>query len=283
MYPINPRKPGAALARRAAETRAAIVAMAEGRDGAINLIDGGALEWDFGGAIARLEADGIAWRIGDRIRVIEIKSFPIVDGRADSGKVGSAAWQSAVYVAALVDLIEAAGIDPSIVSTEVLLIASKNTSLVPTVVPIDVSRHVRSLRRMLDRRATIPTILAALPPGVTLDTDDMDDDEAAEHLTFVLETLGTNYLPSCLSGCPLAYHCRERARAAGEAACLGTDARASLGAVRWLGRALELARHAPPDASEADVAAQLTRAQDLLDAAALPTAPPGVRRRRDAA
>ena len=52
--------------------------MAEGREDACNLIDGGALQWDFGGAIARLEADGIAWRIGDTIRVVEIKSFPIV-------------------------------------------------------------------------------------------------------------------------------------------------------------------------------------------------------------
>lgn len=283
LYPIDPRNPGLALARRAAETRSAIVAMAEGREGAINLIDGGALEWDFGGAIARLEADGIAWRIGDRIRVIEIKSFPIVDGRADSGKVGGAAWQSAVYVAALIDLLEDAGLDASIIATEVLLIASKNTSLLPTVVPLDVSRHVRTLRRMLERRATISTILAALPPSVTLDTDGLADDEAADHLAGVLETLGTNYLPSCLSGCPLAYHCRERARAAGDAACLGVDARASLGAVRTFGRALELAHGAPADAAEADVARQLEHAQALLDAAGLPTALPVIRPRRNAA
>ena len=104
IYPIDPRKPDVALGKRAAETRNAILAMAEGRDDAYNLIDGGALQWDFGGAVARLEADGIAWRIGDLIRVIEIKSFPVVDGRADSEKVGAAAWQSAVYVAALGDL-----------------------------------------------------------------------------------------------------------------------------------------------------------------------------------
>jgi hypothetical protein len=282
LYPVDPRNPSRALARRAAETRSAIVAMAEGRDGAINLIDGGALEWDFGGAIARLEADGIAWRIGDRIRVIEIKSFPIVDGRADSGKVGGAAWQSAVYVAALIDLLEDAGLDASIVSTEVLLIASKNTSLVPTIVRLDVSRHVRTLRRMLERRASISTILAALPPGVTLDTEGLDEDEAADHLADVLETLGTNYLPSCLSGCPLAYHCRERARASGDTACLGVDARASLGAVRTLDRALELAHGAPADPAEADVARQLMRAQALLDVAGLPAALPPARR-RDAA
>lgn len=282
MYPIDPRRPDVALAKRAAETRAAIVAMADGRKDAYNLIDGGALQWDFGGAIARLETDGVAWRIGDLIRVIEIKSFPIVDGRADSEKVGAAAWQSAVYVAALVDLVEAAGLDPSVVSTEILLIAAKNTSLVPTVVKVDVSGHVRSLRRMLARRATIPTILRALPDGVTIDTDGMDEDEAARHIAEVLDTLGTNYVPSCLRGCALAFHCRATARAGGDPACLGPDARASLGPVRTLGRALELAAGAPADSTERDTAEQLMRAQRLLSAASLPTAPPRPKRRKAA-
>jgi len=283
MYPIDPRRPDIALGKRAAETRSAIVAMAEGRDDAYNLIDGGALQWDFGGAVARLEADGIAWRIGDLIRVIEIKSFPVVDGRADSEKVGSAAWQSAVYVAALVDLVEGAGLDPGIVSTEILLIAAKNTSLVPTIVPVDVSRHVRHLRRMLARRETIPTILEALPDGVTLDTEGIDEQAAGEHVSGVLEALGTNYLPSCLSGCPLAFHCRDRARSAGDPACLGANVRASLGAVRSLDRALELADGAPPDSSESDSAELLIDARRLLSDASLPTAPPQPRPRRRAA
>ena len=70
---------------------------------------------------------------------------------------------------------------------------------------IEVSRQVRTLRRMLARRATIPTILAALPPGVTLDTTGMNEEEAAGHIAEVLDTLGTNYEPSCLSTCPLAF------------------------------------------------------------------------------
>jgi hypothetical protein len=273
MYPIDPRRPDVALARRAAETRAAIVAMARGDEDAYNLIDGGALQWDFGGAIARLETDGVAWRIGELIRVIEIKSFPIVDGRADSEKVGAAAWQSAVYVAALVDLVEGAGLDPSIVSTEILLIAAKNTSLVPTVVKVDVSRHVRALRRMLARRATIPMILEGLPDGVSLDTAGMSDEDAAAHIAEVLEQLGTSYAPSCLRGCSLAFHCRANARAAADPACLGPDARASLGPVRSLDRALELADGAPADGSEEETAAQLMRARRLLTDASLPTRP----------
>jgi hypothetical protein len=272
LYPITPANPSLALAKRAAETRSAIVAMAEGKKDAYNLIDGGALQWDFGGARARLEADGIAWRIGDQIRVVEIKSFPVVDGRADSEKVGGAAWQTAVYVAALIDLLQTAGLDPSIVSTEVLLVCAKNTSLVPTVVKIDVSRHERTLRRMLARRASIPSILGSLPPGVTLDTAGMSDGEAATHVADVLETLGTSYEPSCLSYCPLALHCRDTARLSGNPACAGLD----LGSLRSIGRALELAQGAPADTTEEDIAEHLGRAERLLAQASLPTSTPTI-------
>lgn len=279
LYPINSRNPQIALRKRALETKNAIIAMAQGKSDAPNLIDGGALQWDFGGAIARLEADGIAWRIGDKIHVVEIKSFPVVDGRADPDKVGGAAWQTAVYVAALVDLLEAEGLDPSIVSTDVLLICAKNTSLVPTLVTVDVSRRERQLRRMLARRETIPSILAALPPGVTLDTEGMTDQEAAEHVAIVLDTLGTSYNPSCLAACPLALHCRDTARASGSPACLGLD----LGSVRSLDRALELASGAPPDTTEADIAEHLLRAAQLLRRASLPTDPPDLQAAQGAA
>jgi hypothetical protein len=269
LYPIDTRNPTIALGKRASETKKAIIAMAEGREDAYNLIDGGALQWDFGGAIARLEADGIAWRIGDQIRVVEIKSFPIVDGRADSEKVGGAVWQTAVYVAALVDLLEDEGLDPGVVSTEVLLVCAKNTSLVPLVVKVDVTAQVRTLRRMLERRATIPKILASLEPGVTLDTIGMTDDSAAEHVAEVLETLGTHYASSCLSSCPLALHCRETARVSGNPACADLD----LGSVRSIGRAIELSKGAPPDSAEEDIAAQLRRAAHLLATAGVD--PPG--------
>ena len=94
--------------------------MARGSETAFNLIDGRAWGWDFGGTHARLETDGIAWRLGGQIRVIEIKSFPIVDGQADPEKVGAA-----VYVATLADLLAGEGFDPEFVSTTVLLVARR--------------------------------------------------------------------------------------------------------------------------------------------------------------
>jgi hypothetical protein len=265
-YPIDPHEPEPALAARARETHSAVVAMARGEADAPNLIDGGALRWDYGGAFARLETDGIAWRLGGRIHVIEIKSFPIVDGRADPEKVGEAAWQAAVYVSAITDLLAAAGLDTRLVSSEILLVCPRNTSLMATLARVDVQRQARSLRRLLDGRATIAEALGHLGEGVTLDTSRMQDTETVQHLTQVLERLGTNYLPSCLATCPLAFHCRARARAQGSPGQLGTDVRASLAGVKSLSRVVELADGALAAPTEADAAATLARARRLMRA-----------------
>lgn len=266
MYPVSPRNVDEMLRKRADATRDAILRMAAGDDSAPNLIDGGALQWDFGGAMARLETDGIAWRLGGRIRVLEIKSFPIVDGRGDPEKVGAAAWQAAVYVSAIQDMLTEAGYEREAVSSQVLLVCPKNTSLVPTLAPLDVARQARSLRRLLNGRKEVPEILAALGEGISLKTEGMDEPTAASHLAEVLQRLGTNYLPSCLASCPLAYHCRDRARAEGDPACIGPEVRTGLAGVTSLPRVLELTAGAPPTPSEADTAEILQRANRLLRA-----------------
>ena len=266
MYPIGPRNADEMLRKRADATRDAVLRMAGGDDSAPNLIDGGALQWDFGGATARLETDGIAWRLGGRIRIIEIKSFPIVDGRGDPGKVGAAAWQAAVYVSAISDMLAAAGYDGGVLSSEILLICPKNTSLVPTLAPVDVSRQARALRRLLNGRKQVPEILAALGDDLTLNTDGMDEATAASRLADVLERLGTNYLPSCLASCPLAYHCRDRARSAGDPACVGPEVRSSLAGITSIPRVLELTSGSPATAEEAAAAEVLERASRLLRA-----------------
>ncbi len=263
-YKISGKNTDQMLAKRAEETRCALVDMARGVPEAYSLIDGGALEWDYGGVIARLEADGIAWRIGGRIHVVEVKSFPIVDDRADPEKVGAAARQAAVYVAALRDLLRQEGVAPEAVSTKVLLVCPRNTSLTATMKVIDVERQTRSLLRLLSTRESIDDLLAKMGTNVSLDTSGMDDEAAKRHLARVLEMLGTNYLPSCLSSCPLAFHCREHARAGGDPGCLGMDVRASLGPVKALPRVIALAKGAKPTPEEADAAAMLVRAQQLV-------------------
>ena len=204
--------------------------------------------------------------VGGRIRVLEIKSFPIVDGRGDPEKVGAAAWQAAVYVSAIQDMLTEAGYEREAVSSQVLLVCPKNTSLVPTLAPLDVARQARSLRRLLNGRKEVPEILAALGEGISLKTEGMDEPTAASHLAEVLQRLGTNYLPSCLASCPLAYHCRDRARAEGDPACIGPEVRTGLAGVTSLPRVLELTAGAPPTPSEADTAEILQRANRLLRA-----------------
>ena len=267
-----PIKPGMAkeardkvLARRAEETRKIVVDMAREAPGALQLIDGGAMQWNYGGVTARLEADGIAWRLGGRLHVIEIKSFPIVDGQADPDKVGSAARQAAVYVAALRDLLEDEGLDPDLVSTRILLVCPKNTSLFPTARVIPVERQVRALRRMLANRESIDEIIDRLEDGANLGMAGLDTESAREKLDKVLEAIGTNYVPGCLGSCSLAYHCRERARTAGDPACLGQSVRASLGVVQSLPRVIELADGAAPSEGEEDVANMLVQARRFLE------------------
>lgn len=273
LFPINRKDPDFALAKRAEATRNAVLAMARGEEGAATVIDGGALVWDYGGAVARLEADGIAWRIGGRLHVIEIKSFPIVDNRADPVKVGAAARQSAVYVAALRDLLRDAGLNPEFVSAQVLLVCPKNTSLRGTVKVLDVRSQLRTLRRILSTWTSIPVLLSRLDPEMNLEIDGLAERQAAERLATVMERLGTNYTPSCLSSCALAFHCRERARAAALAGVLGPEVRNGIGEVPDLRRAVELAQGAPPSTDEEDSAALLRRAADLLEEAGLPAMP----------
>ena len=65
------------------------------------LLDHPLLSLDVAGRTVYLEPDLVAARLGGRFHVVEIKSFAIVDGQADSAKVSAAAVQAAVYVLAL--------------------------------------------------------------------------------------------------------------------------------------------------------------------------------------
>jgi len=277
LFPLNRRDPAPALERRARATREAVLAMAAGRRSAPSLLDGAAIELDLGGVGARLEADALAWRLRGRLAVVEIKSWPIVSGRADPEKVGAALWQAAVYVFALIELVREAGFDPAaVISQAVVLVAPAEFALRPTAVEVDASRHVAHLQRLLGSWESLTEILAALPRETKLDTSSLSERQAAEHVDLILKGLGTSYQPGCLGFCALAYHCRAQARAAGDPSVLRQDARARLGTVGSLGRALELARKAPPRWGEQEVARELARAHGLL-ALARDQAPPAGR------
>ena len=127
------------------------------------LLDHPLLRLRVGGRHAYLEPDLIALRLDGTIHVIEIKSFAVIDGQADGGKVAAAAIQSAVYVRALRDLMAEAGADPAAVSHRTILVAPKDFSSQPTATSLDVRKQLGVLDRQLSRIASIEDLLARYP------------------------------------------------------------------------------------------------------------------------
>jgi hypothetical protein len=85
-----------------------------------------------------------------------------------------------------------------------------------------------------------------------------------------VESVPATYAPECLSACELAFHCRDRSRAAGAVTALGRPVRAELGGLTTVEDVLAAARGEAGDPDDPAVAA-LRRAAALraeaLDAA----------------
>lgn len=221
------------------------------------LIDHPLLTLDIAGQTVYLEPDLIAWAQHGRLQVVEIKSFAIIDGQAESAKVSAAAVQAAVYVLALRDLLSRLGHDPSTVSHEVVLVCPRDFTLQPTAVILDVRKQLSTLRRQLSRLASVETLVDGLPAGLTFDLAL----EAAD----LIEALGhiePRYAPECLSACELSVYCRNEA--AGSTAALGRAVRESLGGIPTVHEVLALAegRQTPTD-EQAEAAALLQAALRL--------------------
>ena len=92
----DPKRPS----ERVASTRAAL-AQASQAPGVWTLLHHPLLRLEVAGSTVLLEPDVVAVHPDGRWTVVEIKSFPILDGSADPAKVGAAARQAAVYVLAL--------------------------------------------------------------------------------------------------------------------------------------------------------------------------------------
>ncbi|MFJ4537511.1 hypothetical protein ACIP39_16305 [Streptomyces tibetensis] len=80
--------------------------------GAWTLLDHPMLALDVAGSPAFLEPDAVVVHPDGSWTVVEIKSFPLLDGSADPAKVGAAARQAAVYVLALEELATRLGAEP---------------------------------------------------------------------------------------------------------------------------------------------------------------------------
>ncbi|HEU5108339.1 MAG TPA: hypothetical protein VFT95_07255, partial [Micromonosporaceae bacterium] len=139
-------------------------------DGGGTLFDHPLLRLDVGGRDVYLEPDLVAFQHAGMFHVVEIKSFPVIDGQADGGKVAAAAIQSAVYVLALRRML---GEDR--VSHDVVLVCPKDFSNTPVAATVDVRKQLIVLGHQLTRLARIESLLDALPVDLSLDLAEDDD------------------------------------------------------------------------------------------------------------
>ncbi|MBO3739659.1 hypothetical protein [Actinoplanes flavus] len=221
------------------------------------LVDHPLLTLDVAGQTVYLEPDLIAYAHQGRLQVVEIKSFAILDGQAESAKVSAAAVQAAVYVLALRALLERLSLDPSLVSHDVVLVCPENFSLRPIAVVLDVRKQLSTLRRQLSRLASVDALAAALPGDLSFD---LALDPAA--LVAALGHIEPRYAPECLSACELSAFCRSEA--AGSTAALGRSVRESLGGIETVEEVLALASgEREPTEEQAEAAAMLRAALRL--------------------
>jgi len=219
------------------------------------LADHPLLALDVGGRTAYVEPDVVAFRVSDgagaatsgagpRWQLAEIKSFPMIDGRADPVKAGEAATQAAVYVLALQALMIDLGLPADSVRTDVVLICPKDFTNTPDAALVDVRRQIAAVRRQLDRLPSIGALLDRLDPAVTfdlgLDADGLPTRDAAD-LGRAVSAIGARYAPECVSRCEMAFHCRDEARAHGSTDLLGRTVRDALGGVGTVREVLALA------------------------------------------
>lgn len=277
---------------RTARTALALREATEAR-GEWTLLDHPMLALDVAGSPAFLEPDAVVVHPDGSWTVVEIKSFPMLDGSADPAKVGAAARQAAVYVLALEQVAARLGAEPQgrtdveatsartpdgpstdIASTaaeapgspgisvprvrdRVLLVCPKDFSNLPTASAVDIRKQRAVTARQLDRLTRIEDIADALPAGTCFSPE-----LPAAELTAAVESVPATYAPECLSACELAFHCRARALESGAVTSLGRSVRAELGGLSTVEDVLSAARGESGDPDDPAVAA-LRRAARL--------------------
>ncbi|MDT9700374.1 hypothetical protein [Streptomyces sp. P17] len=240
---------------RAARTALALREAGEA-PGSWTLLDHPMLALDVAGSPAFLEPDAVVVHPDGSWTVVEIKSFPMLDGSADPAKVGAAARQAAVYVLALEQV--AARLEPHPrVRHRILLVCPKDFSNLPTASGVDVRKQRAVTARQLARLTRIEEIAEALPEGTCFDPG-----LPAAELTAAVEAVPATYAPECLSACELAFHCRDRSRASGAVTSLGRSVRAELGGLSTVEDVLAAAHGRAGDPADPAVAA-LRRAAHL--------------------
>jgi hypothetical protein len=223
------------------------------------------LSFRVGGRRAYLEPDLVAFRLDGSFHVIEIKSFPVIDGQGDPASVSAAAIQSAVYVLALRDLLG----DDARVHDQTVLITPRDFSNVPMTSLIDVRKQIATLTRQVSRMEGIGDIIRDQPDDLTFDLGADDSgvpQRDPDDVIAALKAFEARYAPECLATCEVCYFCRDEA--GGSTTVLGKSVREELGNVESVRRALGFARGRVPGtvpAEFAEAATILRRAASLRD------------------
>ncbi|MFJ8599449.1 hypothetical protein ACIREM_12110 [Streptomyces shenzhenensis] len=249
--------------------------------GTWTLLDHPMLALDVAGSPTFLEPDAVVVHPDGSWSVVEIKSFPMLDGAADPAKVGAAARQAAVYVLALEEV--AARLEPAPrVRHRVLLVCPKDFSNLPAASAVDIRKQRAVTARQLARLTRIQDIADALPEGTCFAPD-----LPAAELSAAVDSVPATYAPECLAACELAFHCRARSRAAGAVTALGRPLRAELGGLSTVDDVLSAASGASGDPDDPAVAAlrraATLRAEALREPVPDEPALPGARTDREVA
>lgn len=244
---------------RHARTKALLARAVSGSDDAGTLFDHPMLCLPVGGRQVYLEPDLIAFRCKGQLHVVEIKSFPVIDGQADADKVAAAAIQSAVYVYAMRALLSAQGSPPHIVAHNVILVCPRDFSNRPVATFLDVRKQLTVLHRQLSRLTGIDALLSLLPGTLCLSVERDPAEVAAD-----LRRIEARYMPECLNTCELARFCRDESR--GCTRIMGRTVSEDLGGIETVAAVLGLARGTQiPSPEQVEAAALLRMAWSLRE------------------
>lgn len=257
---------------RAERTDDVLSRIAAGAADAPHVVDHPVLRFDLAGVTVNLEPDALAFRVGDRLELVEIKSYPIIDGQADPAKLSATAGQSAVYHMALRATLERLGFDPDVLVWSVILVAPRNFGRTPVGHRIPLKKKSMSLERVLRAVPRTGDVLATLPDDLTFDVDpggELGEDALRAALTVAVSSVDALFVPDCVQTCDMAKFCRAEAWGNDDPARLGRDARDNLAGVHSLADALRLARNGPEpgEAELSDVADALGDAYAALQRA----------------
>jgi hypothetical protein len=257
---------------RAKQTDEVLAQIVQGDRKAPHIVDHPVVVFDLAGTPVHLEPDALAFRVGRQLQLVEIKSYPIIDGQADPDKVSATGGQSAVYVLALRAALARLGFDPDIVRWSVLLVAPKNFGRTPVAHEVPLRKKAMAIERVLRNVPRTDALLAELPEDFTLDVDPgraLSPAARRVRLQQAVSQLEMRYVPECVSSCDLARCCRDQARTQDDPARIGRVAHDTLAGVETLADALRLATQGPrPDEPHlADVAEALQAARRAIERA----------------